>query len=109
MSEKKPESEPKKKSILDELRNFQIASLAIQHQAGIHEPSLLRSGSSLVQGLLKVPIDRSTLDLNSKTFRGPRVLDLVRESLELGKIRRLHSRKSSVWRSIDSMSSGEAK
>ena len=36
MSEKKPESEPKKKSILDELRNFQIASLAIQHQAGIH-------------------------------------------------------------------------
>ena len=38
MSEKKPESEPKKKSILDELRNFQIASLAIQHQAGIHEP-----------------------------------------------------------------------
>lgn len=38
MSEKKPESEPKKKSILDELRNFQIASLAIQHQAGTHEP-----------------------------------------------------------------------
>ena len=38
MSEKKPESEPKKKSILDELRNFQIASLAIQHQAGIHGP-----------------------------------------------------------------------
>ena len=38
MSEKKPESEPKKKSILDELRNFQIASLAIQHQAGIPEP-----------------------------------------------------------------------
>ena len=38
MSEKKTESEPKKKSILDELRNFQIASLAIQHQAGIHGP-----------------------------------------------------------------------
>ena len=37
MSEKKTESEPQKKSILDDLRNFQIASLAIQHQAGIHE------------------------------------------------------------------------
>ena len=48
MSEKKPESEPKKKSILDELRNFQIASLAIQHQAGIHGPSLFGSGIRLV-------------------------------------------------------------
>ena len=49
MSEKKPESEPKKKSILDELRNFQIASLAIQHQAGIHGPLKIFNYAKLVR------------------------------------------------------------
>ena len=49
MSEKIPESEPKKKSILDELRNFQIASLAIQHQAGIHGPLKLFDCPALVR------------------------------------------------------------
>ena len=91
MSEKKPESEPKKKSILDELRNFQIASLAIQHQAGIHEP-------------LKIYIL-----LWLEIFNISRQDELVVESLISGKIRRFHQRKSSVWRSIDSMSSGKAK
>ena len=99
MSEKKPESEPKKKSILDELRNFQIASLAIQHQAGIHGPYLNFPG--LVPDLQLVkPI---SLGLSES------VKLKVRESLISGKIRRFHQRKSSVWRSIDSMSSGKTK
>ena len=50
MSEKKPESEPQKKSILDELRNFQIASLAIQHQVGIHGPLQKTNRPSAVLG-----------------------------------------------------------
>ena len=101
MSEKKPESEPKKKSILDELRNFQIASLAIQHQAGIHGPYLNFPGLVPDLQLIK-PISLGPLLSKSVKLK-------VRESLISGKIRRFHQRKSSVWRSIDSMSFGEAK
>ena len=103
MSEKKPESEPKKKSILDELRNFQIASLAIQHQAGIHGPYLNFPGLVPVLACLLPVFPVSSLGLSKS------VKLKVRESLILGKIRRFHQRKSSVWRSIDSMSFGKAK
>ena len=107
MSEKKPESEPKKKSILDELRNFQIASLAIQHQAGIPEPLENFDCPGLVRNFkyLKILWSGLTRDFGS-TFYHPMT---VGESLMSGKIGRFHQRKSSVWRSIDSMSSGKAK
>jgi len=55
MSEKKPESDQKKKSILDELKNFQIAALAVQHQERLEDfiRENLQFGDPLIQCLLE--------------------------------------------------------